>query len=101
MAYCTPEDTAYLAERGFVLSQDGQAFNKWVGNIVYIIMPVWPAMKVNQLDTPDASMVVWVAQAGYGEGIGLVAVVSFHDQQPTPISAFVTAEIRGWKRENQ
>lgn len=100
MAYCTPEDTEYLAERGFGLTNDGQAFNKVEGGTLYMVHPVWRHKKPGDLNTPPPEEVFWSATKIQTDFTGNVeVVVRLIDQQATPTSCFVTAEIRGWKHE--
>lgn len=108
MAYCTPEDTAYLAERGFALAKDGQAFHRSndapdspCSDYVDAILPCWEGRRHhNDLDVPPGDGVFWQAVRAFSDSDKqLQLIVGFNDQQPTPISAYVTAEVRGWKRE--
>lgn len=101
MAYCTPEDAAYLLERGFKLSKDGQQFSRGADEHADAILPCWEGKKhMNDLVVPPGDRVFWQAVRVFADSDKLLQlVVGLDDQQATPISAYVTAEIREWKRQ--
>jgi len=101
MAYCTPEDTEYLLGQGFVLGADGTVFWRLRDGWQQQIQPLWESMKPGMVDVPPSEGVFWGA---FGclvldRETKMELVVQLSDRQPTPTSCFVTAEIRGWRRE--
>uniref|UniRef100_A0A6M3X719 Uncharacterized protein n=1 Tax=viral metagenome TaxID=1070528 RepID=A0A6M3X719_9ZZZZ len=100
MAYCTPEDTEYLLSQGFTVGSDGSSFGRVVEPWYQSIQPVWERMKPGMVDVPPADGVFWGAYSvSKDRHNSLELVVQLSDRQPTPISCFVTAEVRGWRRE--
>ncbi len=101
MAYCTPEDAAYLLERGFKLSRDGQQFSRSADEHMDAILPCWEGKKhIKDMDVPPGERVFWqVVRMFVDQNRLMQLVVGLDDQQATPISAYVTAEVREWKRQ--
>lgn len=102
MTYASEEDHAYLAERGFTRRDDLNGYTKLQDGIMLTILATWKDRKRGSLDVPPSEDVFWAATASPigSDGVpGLLPVVRFSDRQPTPITAYVTAEVRGWKPE--
>lgn len=99
MAYPTEEDDALLAERGFDKTKSGYIRKR--GLETHGIAPTG-ATSLYSLDAPPED-VVWsawcITKSNPGEGDDWYAlVVPFSDAAPTPSVAYVTAEIRLWRR---
>ncbi len=102
MTYASEEDHAYLAERGFTRRDDLNGYTKLYGGNMFTILATWEDRKRGSLDVPPSEDVFWVVTASpvASDGsVGLLPVVRFSDRQPTPVTAYVTAEVRGWKPE--
>lgn len=95
MPYATEDDHQYMAERGFTRRDDLNGYTKlWDGNML-TILAAWEDRKRGSLDVPPSEDVFWVAtavSAGRDGVEGLLPVVRFSDRQPTPTTAYVTAE---------
>ena len=98
MTYASEEDHAYLAERGFTRRDDLNGYTKLYGGNMFTILATWEDRKRGSLDVPPSEDVFWVVTVSDGS-VGLLPVVRFADRQPTPVTAYVTAEVRGWKPE--
>ena len=93
MAYPTEEDDALLAERGFDKTQHGYIRKR--GSETHGIAPTG-ASSLYILDAPSDE-VYWSAWCVVANG-GFAMVVPHSDAAPTPSVAYVTAEIRLWRR---
>jgi len=100
MAYPTEDDDRELQARGFDKNKSG--YIRVVGRETHGISPTGGIARLRSMDAPSED-VVWsawcIAKSDVREGDDWYAlVVPFAEGCPTPTVAFVTAEIRGWRR---
>lgn len=102
MTYASEEDHAYLAERGFTRRDDLNGYTRLRDGVLTTVLATWKDRKRGSLDVPPSEDVFWTVMHAplMSDGVpGMLPVVRFSDRQPTPVTAYVTAEVRGWKPE--
>lgn len=99
MAYPTEEDDALLAERGFDKTKSGYIRKR--GLETHGIAPTG-VNSLYSLDTPSDEVYwsAWCVIANIDPAVhdSFALVVPHGDAAPTPSVAYVTAEIRLWRR---
>lgn len=96
--YATQKDREYLEARGFSLGANDTWVRACPGG-THHITPVWEGKGLRNVDCPSPEHVFWVAGKASAKLEGWAGVVSFADQCPDPVTAFVTAEVRAWQRQ--
>jgi hypothetical protein len=88
----TPEQVAYLTERGFNNNPlEGEDWRKWIGPWLHSLEPFYAPKPPHQL-------LGWVALATDLTG-NVEFVVRQAELCTDPVTCYVTATIRGWRRE--
>lgn len=99
MAYPTEEDDALLAERGFDKTKSG--YIRKQGLETHGIEPTG-ATSLYSLDVPvdEVRWSAWCVIANSNPDVhdSFALVVPHSDAAPTPSVAYVTAEVRQWRR---
>lgn len=92
MRLVTPEDHQYLTERGF--SPQGTGIG--VGTYQRTINKMTQSLSLVGTRDPTAPM-YWTATGVHTDVFAVELCVRYEDHFESPIVAFATAEIRGWK----
>ena len=98
--YATTEMAEKLAERGFTRAEHLHGYFRLREGRVQSITYSWDQRDPKKLDVPPAEEVFWIAtSAGMDHREPIQIVVPAAERCPDPVTCFVTAEVRGWKRE--
>ena len=104
MAYATADMAAQLFELGFSSLRIGLAreegFCRLRDGRTQTIVYTWDKRDRASLEVPPAEEVFWIASsADVSKAGGLEVVVQASERCPDPVTCFVSAEVRGWKRQ--
>ena len=90
--YCTPEQHQKMLAAGFVESSPGhyaKDVGEWPGQVSLYITVTYRML--------DHSIYYWTASSVSDEGVSLVCKLA--DNFQDPVTALVTAEVRGWRAQ--
>jgi len=104
MAYATADMTAQLFDAGFSSMRIGiareEGFCRLRNGRSETIIYTWDKRDRASLEVPPPEEVFWIASsADISKAGGLEVVVPASERCPDPITCFVSAEVRGWKRQ--
>jgi len=98
--YATTEMGEKLRERGFTARETLGGYFRVVDGGVQSIVYSWDKRDAAKLDAPAGEEVYWIASLAPVDTRSVMQiVVPAAERCPDPITCFVTAEVRGWKRE--